>query len=104
MYLDKSQPPMAHLDIKPANILLDADGNAYVTDFGLAVHESDMRADFGIAGTPAYMSPEQARGEAVGDAVTFVFGFNLVPAVLMALLMFRLLAVDTGGSQRGEAS
>ncbi len=44
--------------------------------------------------------------EAVGDAVTFVFGFNLVPAVLMALLMLRLLAVDVaadgGGARRGE--
>ena len=41
--------------------------------------------------------------ESVGDAVTFVFGFNLVPALLMAVLMFRLLAVDTGASRRGEA-
>ena len=42
--------------------------------------------------------------DAVGDAVTFVFGFNLVPAVLMAVLMFRLLAVDSGESRRGEAA
>ncbi len=41
--------------------------------------------------------------DSVGEAVTFVFGVNLVPAVLMAVLMFRLLAVDTGNSQRGEA-
>ncbi|MDE0334613.1 MAG: MFS transporter [Defluviicoccus sp.] len=42
--------------------------------------------------------------DSVGDAVTFVFGVNLVPAVLMVLLMFRLLAVDTGSSRQGEAA
>ena len=41
--------------------------------------------------------------ESVGDAVTFVFGFNLAPAVLMAVLMFRLLAVDSAVSRPGEA-
>ena len=54
---------MVHRDIKPANILIDASGNAFLADFGLALKEEDFGRGGGIAGTPAYMSPEQARGE-----------------------------------------
>jgi serine/threonine protein kinase/formylglycine-generating enzyme required for sulfatase activity len=54
---------LVHRDIKPANILLDTSGKLYVTDFGLALKEADFGKGAGFAGTPAYMSPEQARGE-----------------------------------------
>ena len=54
----------------------------------------------GMLTTIAGFDDEMTR-EAVGDAVTFVFGFNLVPAMLMAVLMFRLLAVDGPGPRRG---
>ncbi len=56
-----------HRDLKPQNILLDSAGRAYVTDFGLAKHEAaetTVTADGAVLGTPAYMSPEQARGDA----------------------------------------
>jgi serine/threonine protein kinase/formylglycine-generating enzyme required for sulfatase activity len=54
---------LVHRDIKPANILLDADGQPVVADFGLALREEDYGTGPTGAGTPAYMSPEQARGE-----------------------------------------
>jgi eukaryotic-like serine/threonine-protein kinase len=48
-----------HHDIKPANILLDGSGRAYLTDFGIAVVEGDLLKDVGAAGTLPYMAPEQ---------------------------------------------
>ena len=54
---------LVHRDIKPSNILLDPTGKPYVADFGLALKEEDVGKGPSFAGTPAYMSPEQARGE-----------------------------------------
>jgi eukaryotic-like serine/threonine-protein kinase len=58
-----------HRDFKPQNVIVDAEGRAKVTDFGIArAGASDMTQTGSIMGTAQYLSPEQAQGEAVSAA------------------------------------
>jgi serine/threonine protein kinase/formylglycine-generating enzyme required for sulfatase activity len=57
------QHGLVHRDIKPANILLDPEDRPVLVDFGLALREGEVAGGNTFAGTPAYMSPEQARNE-----------------------------------------
>jgi YVTN family beta-propeller protein len=71
---------VVHRDLKPGNILFDERGNAYLADFGIAkamAGDQDLTATGGIVGTPAYMSPEQARGEKL-DGRTDVYSLAVV--------------------------
>lgn len=88
-----------HRDIKPSNVLIDVHGNPRMIDFGLALHrhgwnESDARTSE-IAGTIAFMPPEQARGELdrVGPR-SDVFG--------LAAVLFYLLTGEAPFMKKGE--
>jgi WD40 repeat protein/HEAT repeat protein/tRNA A-37 threonylcarbamoyl transferase component Bud32 len=71
-----------HRDLKPSNVLLDRAGEPHVMDFGLAKREAGeitMTVEGQVLGTPAYMSPEQAKGEGHGaDRRTDVYSLGVI--------------------------
>jgi serine/threonine-protein kinase len=73
------QRGILHRDLKPANILVDRAGEPFVTDFGLARRigpDTALTRAGGIVGTPQFMAPEQARGEANLTVAADVYGLG----------------------------
>ncbi len=76
---------LVHRDVKPGNILISTDDKPFVVDFGLALREENIGKGPKYAGTPAYMSPEQARGEGHRvDGRSDIFSLGVVFYELLA--------------------
>ncbi|MBN1440667.1 MAG: protein kinase [Anaerolineales bacterium] len=71
---------IVHRDLKPSNILFDQSGEAYLTDFGIALisETTNSLAGSAVLGTPSYMSPEQIRGESAVDGRADIYALGVV--------------------------
>ena len=72
---------VVHRDLKPSNVMIDREGNAFLTDFGIARAsggEKDLTGTGLMIGTPGYMSPEQARGDSQVDKAADIYSLGVM--------------------------
>ncbi len=72
---------VVHRDLKPSNVMIDKEGNAFLTDFGIARAtggDKDLTGTGLMIGTPAYMAPEQARGDGQVDRLADIYSLGVM--------------------------
>jgi serine/threonine protein kinase len=72
---------VVHRDLKPSNVMIDKEGNAFLTDFGIARAtggEKDITGTGLLIGTPGYMAPEQARGDGQLDKAADIYSLGVM--------------------------
>jgi serine/threonine protein kinase len=71
---------VVHRDLKPSNILFDQQDEPYLNDFGIArlVHGATLTSQYATMGTPAYMSPEQGRGDPGVDGRSDIYALGSI--------------------------
>ena len=96
-YLHELSPPVVHRDVTPANVMIDEGGRAMLVDFG-AVRSIDYQPGQAqtVLGTPGYMAPEQAMGEATPASDLYGLGATL------AHVLSAPVAAAAGGLRIGE--
>ncbi|GEM_PF-603810 len=74
---------IVHCDIKPSNVMIDQGGNVFLTDFGIARQAETVTTTFAMAGTAAYIAPEQVLGKPV-TAATDVYALGVMAYEMLA--------------------
>lgn len=103
-YLHAMNPPIVHHDIKPANVLLDNNGNYAITDFGISAHRglSCEGYDESLSGTMAYMAPERFNDDYESTPESDIWSFG---ATLYELVEGKVPFGEEGGkSQMNSAA
>lgn len=102
--LHTNQPQIVHQDIKPANILIDGNGNFTITDFGISsqnVDKDDDRFDGERSGTSAYMAPERFEAYPKPLLASDIWAFG---ATLCEILTAQVPFGEEGGQSQKEDS
>ncbi len=82
-YLQSQEPPVIHRNIKPENVLVDAQQNVYLVDFGFDFIGSRDKVQYSVAGTPGFMPREQSRDRGPLTVATDLFATGMTLACVL---------------------